>query len=207
MATSGISLALKSKGEGGVRDSLKFAVLFTAVLLAFAVAELTAATPITQCQVITARGDYYLANDLVMAEGSAPSCLVVLADDVAVDGRGKTIKSVSSSGHATGLSVSGWFSNVSIKNVVVKDFVWGLFVYRTRARFSGVRFVNATMFDAEVSYADKVEFSNCFFGRQFFCRYSNKLVFKGNVFSDVRFQLYTCEDSVWVGNRFVSKAW
>ena len=100
-----------------------------------------AATQITGCQEITTSGEYYLTGD-IDDSSAADVCIYIKADDVILDGQGHCIDGgtpgtcvqlddfpSSMSGYArAGIAVKRK-SNVTIKNVEVKNFCNGILLY------------------------------------------------------------------------------
>ena len=129
------------------------------VLLVAAGGASAASTPISDCQEITAEGEYHLANSI--DNSTAEVCIYIKADNVILDGRGHYINGISSTctvgntdfpgGKSTdfarpGIAVKSQ-TNVTIKNVEVKNFCTGILLYGTSSLNEEHTVENCTVHD------------------------------------------------------------
>jgi len=108
-----------------IGSTLSLRMVFVSVILFLvSVGMAGAVTPINSCTTITSPGVYVLNNGI---GGSSGNCITIESSNVIFDGQQNTITGTGSSG--TGISVSGrsWPSNVTVKNVAVTGWQFGIY--------------------------------------------------------------------------------
>jgi hypothetical protein len=115
------------------RPLLRFALLLPLLLLACAIVP-AGATDLTytgQKIVISEPGSYVLANDIM--DNLQIIGIEIRASDVVLDGDGHLVDGRDSE-HSTGIYVnglSGAARNVTVKNITVRDWYYGVYVHET----------------------------------------------------------------------------
>jgi parallel beta-helix repeat protein len=176
------------------------------VLLVAAGGASAAPTPITDCQEITASGEYYLAGNI---DGSSTTgvCIYIKADDVILDGKGYYIDGGTPgscpeiaefpAAKATcfarpGIAVKGK-SNVTIKNVEVKNFCTGILLYGSASINEEHTIENCTVHDNGNPTVD-VSTSN-FHGIALYKKVCNSTINNNQVYNNTGKLIADCDDN------------
>lgn len=101
---------------------------------------------ISSCTTIESSGDYVLTQDIDHQTGR---CIIIDADDVTIDGQGHTISGATSENPTQrGLLYTDGVSNLTIKNITVRDWVegWGLHLRNvTNLEVTNITALNCTV--------------------------------------------------------------
>lgn len=177
-----------------------FLVLILMVVISVSGSLVSADTKIDHCMDIQNSGSYYLDKDIYFQHSSRIECLVVYnVNDVIIDGRGHSIIHTGSNYHDTAVTTTH-ARNITVKNLVLKDFDYGFIVISRDTYILNNTVINAIIDDAYTfNGADNITFEKNTFGTGILL-YGNNINFKNNKLTVAYIQIKNSANDSFVLN-------